>query len=56
MLCLFNRQDIFNRAAGVGLSKAVWCPVSVLCSNVELVILPGHFFNRAAGVGLSKAV
>ena len=33
----------FNRAAGVGLSKAVWCPVSVLCSNVELVLLPGHF-------------
>ena len=38
------------------MSKAVWCPVSVLCSNVELVLLPGHFLNRAAGVGLSKAV
>ena len=34
----------FNRAAGVGLPKAVWCPVTVLCSNVELVLLPGHFF------------
>ena len=36
------------------MSNAVWCPVSVLCSNVELVLLPGHLLTGLLELGCPR--